>query len=40
MLGVGAPAPAGYTFIGTFELSAAEGVRPRTVIKVDIYRKN
>ncbi len=40
MLGVGAPAPAGYTFIGTFELSPPKESGPRTVIKVDVYRKN
>jgi len=43
LLPAGSPAPAGYTFLGTFDLSQQGGnaVRGRPAsIAVDVYRKN
>jgi hypothetical protein len=38
MLGAGSPAPAGYQFVGTFNLVGTNS--PRSVLIVDVYRKN
>ena len=40
MLEAGAPAPAGYTLIGTFDLTPSKESRARTAMKVDVYRRN
>ena len=41
MLPVGSGAPAGYTFIGTFNLQPANANRGQgTQVQVDVYRRN
>ena len=37
---IGAPVPAGYEFIGAFDLAPSAGARGRGTISVDMYRKN
>jgi hypothetical protein len=38
MLPSGSPVPAGYAFVGTFELNPISGPRSSTLV-VDVYRK-
>ena len=39
MLDAGSAAPAGYTFVGTFDMVSSDS-RGRAVVRVDVYRKN
>ena len=40
MIAAGGPAPAGYTFVGTFTLLPTVSSGGRTPLRVDVYRKN
>jgi hypothetical protein len=39
-LPTGAPVPAGYEFVGAFDLLPTAGSRGRGTVSVDVYRKN
>ena len=39
-LAAGAPAPAGYTFMGRFDLSPSNVKGKPTVMQFDVYRRN
>ena len=40
MLPSGSLAPAGYTFVGTFNLDPADTNKKTAVVRVDVYRHN